>query len=328
MDRTARTVGIDVGGTKVAAALLDGTALVGRAEEPTRTDDSAALLAQIVRLIETFENVEAVGVGVPSVVRLSDGTALATANIPAFRDVPLRSELGRRLGIPVHVDNDANLAAVAEAWDDDLRLLHESVACLTVGTGLGGGVALRGRPLHGSRTSAFEIGHLTVVADVESGAPIGDGHGAAAPYPSSLEHWASGRALDRMARNGGFGSGVRVTEAALGGDETAIDLLRILGERVGVGLAAIITLLEPETIVLAGGLSRAGDLLLGPAREAAQRLVVPGVGTSTRIEIARYGADAGVRGAAILARLENARAGWSRRAVPTTAADPPADLVP
>lgn len=304
MDRSARTAGVDVGATKVAVALLEGVRLSTAVEEPTRADDSEALIEQIVRLVSTLGAVDAVGVGVPSVVRLSDGMALRSANLTAFRDVPLRAVLRERVGVPVRVDNDANLAALSEAWDEDLNLVHRSLACLTVGSGLGSGLVIGGRPLHGTRTSAFELGHITISGDLTRGAPIGGANGAPTPYESSLEHWASGRALDRLATAHGFVDGRGVTDAAIAGDPQAVELLRILGERVGIGVATVINLLEPSAVVLAGGVSRAGELLVGPARDAARRLVLPGVGERTEITVARHGPLAGVRGAALLARLE------------------------
>jgi glucokinase len=300
MDRNARTAGVDVGGTKVAVGLLDGTTLTPHGLEPTEIDDPRSLLAQITRLVEDLGPVDAVGVGVPSVVRISDGRVVSSVNIDAFRDVALRDELSSRLGVPVTVDNDANLAALSEAWDEDLQLRYESLVCVTVGTGIGGGAVLGGRPLHGARTSAFELGHLTVAADLTAGAPAA----GEAPLPSSLEHWASGRALDRLARERGFEDGPALTDAAEEGDETAVDALRILGERLGVGIAAVVTLLEPEVVVVGGGVSRAGELLVGPARETARRLLLPGLGTETDIRVAHHGPQAGLRGAALLARLE------------------------
>ena len=300
MDRTARTAGVDVGGTKVAVGLLDGTTLTPHGLEPTRTEAPEALLEQITRLVGELGAVDAVGVGVPSVVRLTDGRVESSANIDAFRDVALRDALAQRLGVPVRVDNDANLAALSEAWGDDLELLHDSLVCVTVGTGIGGGAVVGGRPVHGSRTSAFELGHLTVAADLTDGAP-----GAApSPHPASLEHWASGRALDRLARERGFADGPAVTDAAQAGDAAAVDALRVLGERLGVGIASVVTLLEPSIVVVGGGVSRAGELLVGPAREAARRLLLPGLGSTTEIRVAHHGPQAGLRGAALLARIE------------------------
>ncbi len=304
MDATARTAGVDVGGTKVAVATLDGTALRDHEPEPTAQGGPEELIDQIVRLVQAQGPVAAVGVGVPSVIRLADGMVMSSANLHGLRDVPLRDLLSQRLQLPVALDNDANLAALSEVWDDDLTLQHRSLACLTVGTGIGSGIAIDGEPLHGSTTSAVELGHLTVAADLTAGAPIvGD-----APLPSSLEYWASGRALDRLALERGYQHGPAITDAAHSGDPDAIEGLRILGERLGVGVAAVITLLEPEVVAIGGGVSRAGELLVGPARAAAQRLLLPGLGATTVIRTAQHGPHAGVRGAALLARLrENQR---------------------
>jgi glucokinase len=212
----------------------------------------------------------------------------------------------QRLGVPVRVDNDANLAAVSSVWDDELRLRYRSLANVTVGTGVGCGIAIDGRPLHGSRTSAVELGHLIVAADLEHGAPPGrpDPRRPGA-HADSLEHWASGSALDRLATGNGFANGVAVTAAGLAGDPTAVEILRILGERLGVGIAALITLLEPEAVVIAGGVSAAGELLVGPARDAARRLLLPGLGERTEIRVSAHGPHAGVRGAALIARIED-----------------------
>ncbi|MGE4426452.1 MAG: ROK family protein [Solirubrobacteraceae bacterium] len=305
LDRAAPTVGVDVGGTKVAVARLDGGRLGPVREEPTAGDEPDVVLAQIVRMVGSLGACDAVGVGVPSVIRIADGAVTRSANLVAFRDVPLRSALAERLGVPVRVDNDANLAAVSEAWDDELRLVDRSLTCLTIGTGVGSGFARDGRPLHGEWTSGFELGHLTVHADLTAGAPPGSADGSSAPYVSSLEHWASGRALDRLAVDHGFADGRAVTAAAEQGDPAAVELLRILGERIGIGVAAVINLLEPAVVVVAGGVSRAGERLVAPARDAARRLLLPGVGERTEIRLARHGASAGVRGAAILARLRD-----------------------
>lgn len=305
MDLTLRTAGVDIGGTKIASAVLDGDRLGAVAQEPTATDAPAALIAQIVRVVGALGPVDAVGIGVPSVVRLSDGMVLSSANLAAFRDVRLRDELQTRLGVPVHVDNDANVAAVSSAWDERLSLRYRSLANVTVGTGVGCGVAIGGRPLHGSRTSAVELGHLIVAADLTNGAPAGrvdpDRPGS---HPDALEHWASGGALNRLAVERGFADAFAVTEAGLAGDPTAVEVLRVLGERLGVGIAALITLLEPEAVVIAGGVSAAGELLVGPARDAARRLLLPGLGSETEIRVSRHGPHAGVRGAALIARLE------------------------
>lgn len=230
-------------------------------------------------------------------VNLSDGSVASTVNIPSLNGLALKSELQSRLGVPVFVDNDANLAAVSEAFDDHGEIVLRSVVCLTLGTGLGGGAVFDGRPLRGSRTSAFEFGQIIVAADLTHGAPAGGD----APLPEAIESWASGTILTRLAVDAGFEGGPELVEAAEQGSPEAIEITTLIGERVGVGIANAILLLEPEAVVLAGGLSRAGDLILKPATEVARRLVaVPGLGEATRISIASHADNAGVRGAAIL----------------------------
>jgi glucokinase len=206
-----------------------------------------------------------------------------------------------RTRMPVFVDNDATVAALGEAYDDDLRPVAQSLVLFTVGTGVGGGIVIGGRVYRGATGAAAEIGHQLIGADLADGAP------AAAerfPQPASLEALASGRALDALGKDRGFARGPDVVEAAKRGDAAALEAIHILGERLGVGIANAINIFDPEQIVIGGGVSQAGELLLEPARAAAQRFVLPGVGTRTEIRLARYGPRAGVRGAALLAGQE------------------------
>ena len=291
-----RTAGIDVGGTKIATTLFSPGSFQQAIVDPT-PQAAAELVDLIARRIEGLGGVDAVGIGLPSVVNLADGSVASTVNIPSLDGLALKSELEARLGVPVFVDNDANLAAVSEAFDDHGNLVLRSVVCLTLGTGLGGGAVIDGRLIRGSRTSAFEFGQIIAAADLTNGAPLG----GRAPLPEALETWASGTVLSRLAIDAGFEGGPQLVEAAEQGSPDAIAITSLIGERVGVGIANAILLFEPEAVVLAGGLSRAGDLILKPATAAARRLVaVPGLGESTRISIASHADSAGVRGAAIL----------------------------
>jgi glucokinase len=295
-----RLIGVDVGGTKVSVAVLEDGRLSEPTLRPTALDSAEALVDQLVAAVQEEGPADAVGVGIPSVVDFETGTARSSVNVP-LHGVPLRGLLGERLGIPAFVDNDGNVAALGEAFDDDMRPVAQSLVMLTIGTGVGGGIVLGGRTYRGATGAAPEIGHILVAADLREGAP------AAAerpPHPDSLERWAAGRALDRLGEEHGIGDGHAVVRAAREGHAKAVECLRILGERVGVGVANVVNLFDPERVVLGGGVSLAGELLLAPAREAAQRFILPGVGTRTRIELARYGPQAGVRGAALLAAQE------------------------
>jgi glucokinase len=193
------------------------------------------------------------------------------------------------------------VAALAEAHDDDLNLIAESLVMLTVGTGVGGGIVIGGRIYRGATGAAPELGHIIVGADLTDGAPP---RPQRLPDPASLEYLAAGRALDRLGAARNLGNGTAVVAAAREGDPDARECMRILGERLGVGIANVVNIFDPELVVIGGGVSVAGELLLEPAKESAARFILPGVGTQTRIELARYGPKAGVRGAALLAGQE------------------------
>jgi glucokinase len=300
---TQRLIGVDVGGTKVSVAVLEGTALSAPALSPTALDSTDALVDQFTAAIEAAGPSAAVGIGVPSVIDFATGSARFSVNIP-LAGVPLRHLLTERLQRPVFVDNDATVAALAEAYDDDLQPIADSVVMFTVGTGVGGGIVLGGRIYRGATGAAAELGHMVVAAELTDGAPP---HLDRFPQPSSLEHAASGRALDALGHDRGFADGPAVVAAAHAGDAAAREALRILGERLGTGIANAINTFDPELVVIGGGVSAAGDLLLEPARDSAARFVLSGVGTRTRIEIARHGPRAGVLGAALLAGQEAAR---------------------
>jgi glucokinase len=295
-----RVIGVDVGGTKISVATLDNGVLSEPVLRQTELDTTDELVDQLVDAIRAAGPAEAVGIGVPSVVDFATGTARHSVNVP-LEGVPLRQLLSERLGIPVYVDNDGNVAALAEAYGDDLRPLAGVLIMITVGTGIGGGIVINGRVFRGATGGAPELGHIIIAADLAKGAPQPV---ARAPQPWSLEAMASGRALDDLGREHSFEDGSAVVRAAREGDARALDALRILGERLGIGIANVINLFDPDLVVVGGGVSQAGELLLEPARRTARGFVLPGVGTRTEIRTARYGPQAGVRGAALLALLE------------------------
>jgi glucokinase len=294
-----RLIGVDVGGTKVSVAVLEDGRLSDPTITPTDLSSSDALVDQLVTAIQAAGPATAVGIGVPSVIDFATGTARSSVNIP-LQGVPLRHLLTERLGIPTFVDNDATVAALAEAHDDHMRPVADIVVMFTVGTGVGGGIVIGGRTFRGATGAAPEIGHTIVGALLDRGAPQADGF----PHPASLEHHAAGRALDRLGLERGIGDGHAVVAAARTGDPDALEAMRILGESLGVGIANAINTFDPDLVIVGGGVSTAGELLLKPARESAQRFVVKGVGTRTEIRLARYGPQAGVRGATLLAGQE------------------------
>jgi len=300
----ARVIGVDVGGTKVATASLQDGVLGEVRTRPTEKKSPDALVDQLLEAIEEYGDADAVGLGIPSVIDAQRGMAMSSVNIP-LQHVPLRDILGRRLDIPVHVDNDASVAALAEAHSEQGELLAQSVVMFTVGTGIGGGIVLGGRIYRGATSSAAEFGHWILFADPTDGAPRPEGF----PQPGSIEREASGGALDDLAAARGLGDGRGAVEAAERGDSDAIECLRIVGERLGVAIANALNAFDPELVVIGGGVSTAGEFLLRPARQVAQEFTMRGLGTKTEIRIARYGVHAGVRGAAMLALTEEAAAG-------------------
>jgi len=312
-----RFIGLDVGGTKIASATLCDGELSESTLVETSLDDRDALIAQLVDAVEALrhDDVRAVGVGVPSVVDFETGRIRSSVNIP-LEDVPLRELLTEKLGLPVFVDNDASCAALAEAFEDG-RFTCPDLVMFTIGTGVGGGTVLGGSLYRGATGAAPEIGHQIIGMDLLDGdeSPESD-----FPQPGSLEALASGRALDRLALDAarrdpssflgkrlaadGEVTGHDAVDGAKEGDEAARRCVRILGERLGIGIANAINLYDPLEVVIGGGVSNAGDLLLEPAERVAFRHVLPGVGTRTKIRLARHGPRAGVLGAALIAAQE------------------------
>jgi glucokinase len=310
-------VGIDVGGTKIAVAGLAAGELSESRLLHTELEDQERLVDQIADAIEEARtpDTRAVGIGVPSLVEFATGRIASSVNIP-LQDVPLRELLSDRCDIPVYVDNDASCAALAEAFDDG-HLTCAHLVLFTVGTGVGGGMVLNGRLYRGSAGMAAEVGHTMIGLDLTDGAPEPSGRW---PQEGSLEVLASGRALDQLAeaaakadansflgkrltRDGGV-TGHDAVDGAREGDAAALRCLEILGERLGIGIANAINVFDPLEVVIGGGVSAAGDLLLEPARRAALQHVVPGAGSATTIRLARHGPRAGVLGAALIAAQE------------------------
>jgi glucokinase len=263
---------------------------------------------------------DAVGVGVPSVVEFETGRVVSSVNVP-LADIPLRQVLGERLAVPVFVDNDATVAALAEAHDEQLRPVTRHLVMITVGTGIGGGLVLDGRIYRGSSGGAGELGHTIVALDPRTSVPPPGSF----PQRGSLEWVASGHALDRMGAEAAEGEpdselgrlraeglpvlGSDVVAAAHDGDPVALATLEAWAEYVGIGVANAINTFDPEEVVIGGGGALAGELLLEPVRRIARGYVLPGLVGRATVRIARHGIRAGVLGAAMLAvhELESLR---------------------
>ena len=308
-----QAVGIDIGGTKIAAGVVaeDGT-ILDRTRVPTPPDDESATLAALLAVVDELwagnPGVEAIGVGAAGLVEWPGGIA-RWAPHNTYRRLELRRLLHERTGLPTIVDNDANAAALAEArfgagvGGGDLVLVN-------VGTGIGGGLVLGGRLDHGQHGFAGELGHLIVDPD---------GDLCACGNHGCLEAMASGTTLGRLGREaaaadpggrlaalaaaaGGPVTGEVVFAAAGEGDKAALALFERIGYWLGVGIASLVTIFDPDLVVVGGGVAATGELLLTPARTSFERYVhgrlhrdlppvVPG----------RLGPDAGLVGAAALA---------------------------
>ena len=315
-------LGVDVGGTKVAVASVEGSQIRHAVEHPTALSSPEALLEGIETAVREVSRgagePRAIGIGVPSQVEFATGTVLASVNIP-LAGVALRHELGVRLGAAVYVDNDANCAALAEAQlVPDPPASH--LVMLTLGTGVGGGVIIDGRIFRGASGLGAELGHVVVDGDAE-----GDQREGKFPRPGSLEWMCSGRGLEREAtRRGrleadsGLGrvtaekgrcSGRDAVRLAQGGDEAALELFEWHGRWLGRGIAGAVNSFEPHYVVIGGGLSRAAGLFLDIARAEAERWTLPALWQRASLGLAQGGTDAGVIGAGLLAAQELARTG-------------------
>jgi glucokinase len=299
-----QVIGVDVGGTKILAGLIarDGT-VVGHREYPTPIESEDALLDGLEAAVREFldESVLAVGFGIPSQIDQRHGIALGSVNIP-LRGVPFRQKMADRLGLPIGMDNDANAAAIAE-WHAGAGRGTTDMVMLTLGTGVGGGLVLGGKPYRGWFGAGAEIGHMVIVHD---GVPCrcgGHGH---------LESYASGKAADELAAQA-FGPAAdahRLVRLAREGDPLAIRILTGIGEHLGSGIASLVNIFNPELIVVGGGFAAAGELLFEPAKKIADREVLVSVRDSYRIVRAELGTSAGMIGAGMVAfeALETASA--------------------
>ena len=331
-DTTELSVGVDVGGTKIAAAAVSRTSVISRHEQPTVLDAEGILgdieAAARSAIDDAGGPVTAVGIGVPSQVHFASGRVMASVNIP-LEGFELREELGSRLGLPVYVDNDGNCAALAEAHLAEGGAARHLVM-YTMGTGVGGGVVIDGLVFRGATGLGAELGHVVIQAD----GPECPGN---CPNRGCMEALCSGLALERDATQlgrerpesplgrivaeKGRVTGRETVAIARSGDADAGRLLERVGTWLGVGIANAINSFEPEWVVVGGGLSAALDLFLDRAIDEARSRALPAGLHGVRIAAARGGAAAGVIGAALLASQEYTRASGDTHAQPTPTAN-------
>jgi glucokinase len=310
------TIGVDIGGTKVAAGVVDEAGrIVARTRHDTPSQDPAlvqAVIAAAVSELRAAHDIVAVGIGAAGLVDVDRSTVLFAPNL-AWRHEPLGAALAQQCGLPVIVENDANAAAWGEARFGAGRS-EASVVMLTVGTGLGGGVVLDDRLYRGRRGIAGEVGHMVVE-------PYGRRCGCG--NRGCWERYASGNALVREAQElaaispviahhllemaGGRPEGITgptVMHAAEEGDKAALEAFDVVGRWLGHGMASLAAVLDPGMYVLGGGVSAAGELLRAPAVATfEQRLTARGYRDAPPVRLAELGPEAGIVGAADLARV-------------------------
>jgi len=313
-------IGIDIGGTKVAGGLVDVDGNIthrARRDTPHRSKSPSVVEDTIVEVVAELMQivgagrVAAVGIGAAGFVAADRATVVFAPHL-SWRHEPLREALQKRVAVPIFVDNDANAAAWAE-WKFGAAQGESHLMMITLGTGIGGGILIDGQVQRGRFGIAGEFGHMQVVPG---------GHRCECGNRGCWEQYASGNALVREARslfsaNSPLASdlfdrvegipanltGPLITAAARDGDPTACELLAEIGNWLGVGIANLAAAFDPGTFVIGGGLSAAGDLLLSSARETFKRqLTGRGYRPEARIVVAELGNDAGLIGAADLAR--------------------------
>jgi glucokinase len=288
-----RVVGVDVGGTKILAGIVDASGKVEhRRERPTELDSQDRLIEEIGAAAEELldDSVAAVGFGVPSRIDHQTGRVDGSVNVP-LQNVALREPLMERLGRPVALENDGNAAALAEHRAGAGRG-SQSMVMLTLGTGVGGGVVIDGRLLR----EGGELGHTVLVYDGIpcQGTCTGRGH---------LEAYVSGTAAAKLAREA-FGPAVdahRLVRLAAEGDSTAVEILDGIGRKLGAAIGSFVNIFRPQLVVIGGGFASAGDFLLGPAGETMRREALPPARDRAEIVRAELGTAAGVIGAALVA---------------------------
>ena len=308
-----RVIGMDAGGTKLLGGVVDaGLVVHHRVHRRIQGLDQAELVETIVDAVEeacaVAPDVEAVGFGIPALVRPETGSVMVSNHLP-LDGLPFGALMSERLDLPVAVDNDSNVAMLAEHRAGAARGADDAVM-LTLGTGIGGGLLFGGEVYRGSAGAGAELGHIVV--DPDGPECPGD-----CPGRGCLEAFASGNAIGRAGAeaarhspDSGLGAalaqgreitGGLVAELAHDGDEAAIEVLAEAGRWLGLGIVTLVNALNPELVIVGGGAGQAGELLLGPAREVLAERGLPPNRELVKLVPAHLGSEAGMIGAALIA---------------------------
>ena len=305
MTQTRTAIGIDFGGTTIKSAIVRDGAVVERGEvidtlkHDTRSLEDA-LINTIKALKEAQSDVAGVGVGLPGFIDSVNGIVHHLTNVPGWHNVPLRRLLEEKTGLPAAIENDANAMAYGE-WRYGAAQDGQNLVCITLGTGVGGALILDGKLYRGAQLGAGEIGHMSI-----------DYRGIPGPYGNfgGLEEYVGNqqiaeRAVERYRATGRMKSMVECTPAELakaaeGGDPVAAELWEEVGTEIGSALASVIWILNPDTIVIGGGVARAGELIFSPIQRAVRQRTIPLFHENLRIVPAALANDAGIIGSAAL----------------------------
>ena len=308
------TIGVDLGGTKMLVGVVDSQQRVhheSRESSVGLTEDELVegLARELKEARDARPEVLAAGLGIPATIDRRRGVAIQAVNLE-ISDVPIRDLMQERLGIPVFLDNDANVAALAEHLYGAGRGADD-VVMLTIGTGIGGGLILNGDVYRGSTGAGAELGHIVINED---------GHRCQGNCPNRgcVETYASGTALAREGKaaaerepDSALGKalaegpivGRTVTELASSGDPLATEIVAEAGTHLGVALASLANIFNPDVFLIGGGVSAVGDLLLDPAREQLNARALPPM-NRTPVKLAELGPEAGMVGAAAMALID------------------------
>ncbi|HEY8726069.1 MAG TPA: ROK family protein [Gaiellaceae bacterium] len=288
-----RVIGLDLGGTKILAGVVDRDGHVEqRREHPTPTASQDELVAGLDAAVEELltDEIVALGFGLPSPIDQKAGRALQGVNIP-LNDMDFRDRMKERFNLPVGIENDANAATYAEFRFGAARDV-DTMVMLTLGTGCGGGVVIDGELFRGWA----EFGHIVIEYDGLpcQGTCTGRGH---------LEAYVTGVAATKLAQ-AEFGPAVdahRLVRLANEGEPRAVEILDGIGRRLGAGIGSLVNIFNPELVVIGGGFAAAGDFVLDPAREILRREALARAGYRVPIVRAELGTAAGLIGAGLVA---------------------------
>jgi len=305
-------VAVDIGGTHIRVAVYEPNSIIPLDHQRTRSHASeAGVYERLVQAIEAVwpkEKVDAIGIASPGPLDPYTGTILATPNIPEWQNFPLASKLSKHFGVPVYLDNDANMAGLAE-WQYGAGKGHRDLVYITISTGIGGGVISSGHLLQGFHGMGAELGHMII----DPNGPL-----CGCGYHGHVESFSSGPAIARYVNKQisiGQNSTLQadpdltahqVADAAFQGDSLAISAFERAGHYLGIGVANYLAIFDPSILIFGGGVSQVGDLLFKPFEESLRKHTFhPHYLDNLIITKAALGDDAGLLGALALARMSS-----------------------